>query len=50
MTIKDKKLKYIQACYGLTEEAIRKRKFGTYKWIDDNYSKYVISKNQEDCF
>ena len=45
---KDKKLKYIQACYDLSEETTREREFGAYKSIDDNYPKYVISKNKED--
>ena len=45
---KDKKVKYIQACYDLSDEATREREFGAYKAIDDNFPKYVISKDKED--
>ena len=45
---KDKSVKYIQACYDLTDDKTREREFGAYEYINDNYPKYVISKNKED--
>lgn len=41
-------VKYIQVCYDLSNEETRKRKFGAYDLIKDQYPKYVISMNQED--
>lgn len=45
---KDKEIKYIQACYDLSNEETRNREFGAFDAISDNYPKYVISKNRED--
>lgn len=45
---KDKNIKYIQACYDLSNEETRNREFRAFDNIDDNYPKYVISKNSED--
>ncbi len=41
-------VKYIQVCYDLSNEETRKREFGAYDLIKDQYPKYVISMNQED--
>ncbi len=48
MAIKNKDIKYIQACYDLSNEETRKREFGAFDYISDNYPKYVISNNEED--
>jgi len=48
MAIKNKDIKYIQTCYDLSNEETRKRKFGAFDYISDNYPKYVISNNEED--
>ena len=45
---KNKSIKYIQACYDLTNEETRNREFKVFDNIDDNYPKYVISINKED--
>lgn len=45
---KNKDLKYIQVCYSLIEEETRKREFDAFDGIDDSYSKYVISLDEED--
>ena len=45
---KNKEIKYIQACYDLSNEETRNREFGAFDTINDNYPKYVISKNRED--
>ena len=45
---KDKNIKYIQACYDLSNEETRDREFRAFDNIDDNYPKYVISKDSED--
>lgn len=45
---KNHEIKYIQACYDLTNEDTRKREFGAFANINDNYPKYIISKNTED--
>ena len=45
---KNKDIKYIQACYELTSEETIEREFGAFKEINDNYPKYVISKDVED--
>lgn len=45
---KDKNIKYIQACYDLSNEETRNREFRTFDNIDDNYPKYIISKDSED--
>ena len=45
---KDKNIKYIQACYDLSNEETRNREFRAFDNIDDNYPKYVISKDSED--
>lgn len=41
-------IKYIQACYDLSDEKTRNREFSAFDSIDDNYPKYVISMNDED--
>ncbi len=45
---KNKSVKYIQACYDLTNEITRNREFKAFDNISDNYPKYVISTNKED--
>lgn len=45
---KNKSIKYIQACYDLTNEETRNREFNAFNSISDNYPKYIISKNKED--
>ncbi len=45
---KNKDIKYVQACYDLSFEETRKREFKAFEKIEDNYPKYVISKNDED--
>ncbi len=45
---KDKNIKYIQACYDLSNEETRIREFNAFNSIRDNYPKYVISTNKED--
>lgn len=45
---KNKELKYIQVCYTLSSEGTIEREFGAYDAIDDSYSKYVISLDEED--
>lgn len=45
---KNKSIKYIQACYDLSNEDTRKREFSAFDNIQDNYPKYVISKDTED--
>lgn len=45
---KNKAIKYIQACYDLSNEDTRLREFGAFDSIDDNHRKYVISKDIED--
>ena len=45
---KDKEFKYIQVCYELSKEETIKREFSAYNGIEDNYSKYVISLDEED--
>lgn len=45
---KNKDLKYIQVCYSLSEEETKDRKFGAYTGIDDSYTRYVISLDEED--
>ena len=45
---KNKSIKYIQACYDLSNEEIRIREFNAFNSISDNYPKYVISTNKED--
>ncbi len=44
---KDDKIKYIQACYDLSNEDTRKREFSAFGSINDNYPCYVISNNEE---
>ena len=44
---KNNDIKYIQACYDLTNEETRNREFGAFDSISDNYPKYVISTNKE---
>ncbi len=45
---KNNNIKYIQACYELTSEETIEREFGAFKDVNDNYEKYVISKDVED--
>ena len=45
---KNKDLKYIQVCYSLSEEETQEREFGAYTGIDDSYTRYVISLDEED--
>ncbi len=45
---KNKNVKYIQACYDLSNEETRNREFNAFNNISDNYPKYVISTNKED--
>ncbi len=45
---KNKSIKYIQACYDLSNEETRNREFNAFNTISDNYPKYVISTNKED--
>ena len=45
---KNKSIKYIQACYDLSNEETRIREFNAFNSISDNYPKYVISTNKED--
>ena len=45
---KNKDLKYIQVCHTLSSEETREREFGAYDAINDAYSKYVISLDEED--
>ncbi len=45
---KNKNIKYIQACYDLSNEDTREREFKAFDNIKDNYPKYVISTNKED--
>ena len=45
---KNGEIKYIQVCYDLSHEETRKREFGAYDTIKDQYPKYVISMNSED--
>lgn len=45
---KSNDIKYIQACYDLSNEETRNREFSAFDSIDDNYPKYVISMDEED--
>ncbi len=45
---KNNNIKYVQACYDLSNEETRNREFNAFNNISDNYSKYVISINKED--
>ena len=45
---KNNNIKYIQACYELSSDETIEREFGAFKDINDNYPKYVISKDRED--
>lgn len=45
---KNKELKYIQVCYKLAAEETINREFEAFNGIDDFYSKYVISLDEED--
>lgn len=44
---KNKSIKYIQACYDLSNEETRNREFSAFNYINDNYPKYVISKDYD---
>ena len=48
VSIKDKKIKYIQVSLYLNSEETINREFGAYKSIQDNYPKYVISLDDVD--
>ena len=45
---KNKDIKYIQACYDLSNEETRNREFKAFTNINNNYPKYIISTNKED--
>ena len=46
---KDGSIKYIQVTYELNNnQSVIEREFGAYKFIDDNFSKYVISLDKGD--
>ena len=45
---KNKNIKYIQACFDLSNEETRAREFSAFNPIKDNYPKYIISTNKED--
>ena len=45
---KNNEIKYIQACYDLSNEETRNREFSAFDSVDDNYPKYVISMDEED--
>lgn len=45
---REKDVKYIQVCYQLTNDETIEREFGAFKEINDAYSKYVISMDDED--
>ncbi len=45
---KNKDIKYIQACYDLSNEETRNREFNAFNTINDSHPKYVISMNKED--
>ena len=45
---KNKEIKYIQACYDLSNEETRNREFNAFNNIKDNHPKYIISTNKED--
>ncbi len=47
VAIKNKEIKYIQACYRLSSNETIEREFGAYNGIDDFYPKYVISLDEE---
>lgn len=48
IALKNKSIKYIQACYTLSNEETIEREFGAFSDINDNYDKYVISIDDED--
>lgn len=45
---KNKDIKYIQVCYTLSTNETIQREFGAFTGIEDAYSKYVISLDDED--
>ena len=45
---KNHDIKYIQVCYELSNEDTIEREFSAFNVINDNYPKYVISKDTED--
>lgn len=45
---REKDVKYIQVCYQLTNDETIEREFGAFKEINDAYSKYIISLDDED--
>lgn len=45
---KDNKIEYYQITYTLANDEIINREFGSFKMIDDNYPKYVISMDNFD--
>lgn len=49
IALKDGNKEYYQACYQIgDDERVNEREFGTYKEINDNYPKYVISMDKFD--
>lgn len=45
---KNNNIKYVQACFDLSNETTRNREFTAFDYIHDHYPKYVISNNKED--
>lgn len=45
---KDGKKEYYQVCYMLSDDNVVNREFGAYKYLEDNYPKYVLSKDTVD--
>ncbi|MBQ3142615.1 MAG: ATP-binding protein [Bacilli bacterium] len=50
IAVKNQNIKYIQACYDLSNEDTRNKEFSAFNSIKDNYPKYVISKDNENYF
>mgnify|MGYP000074242984 FL=1 len=49
IALKDGKKEYYQVCYLLGDKAdVIEREFGVYKFVEDNYPKYVISTDTFD--
>mgnify|MGYP001027615465 FL=1 len=48
MRAKKKEIEYYQVSYLLESEKTREREFGVYKYISDNFPKYVLSMDEND--
>lgn len=48
IAIKDGKKEYYQVCYTLSGKDVINMEFGAYKDLEDNYPKYVLSKDTLD--